>query len=895
MAGGIAYDHLSHTMAAAYDLIHEHGKENAFAEDLLKIWSGDVTPLEGRTPKEYFLDKFKELNSGKNPELRQQWNDVEGMAGGHLREIAWLSAYVLDSELIDRLYTARRIGQKNEVTVAEDKESVSVRDSYGVATGYRHVHGWTHDDPALLYCNTEISVYFYDSEKNTVENIDNVAGIDAYEDRKGFFLVREDEYDEAYRQLEAHDAEQRVHDMMSQKPASISINEANLISQYVMDQATGNHLLGRERPEGYFALLSEMTAAHEHVMDMQPVTDRERDLLITESLMYQGGVSELADELNVDKDYLASLLPVKAVVKENEAVRYSEIEDIEHRPISSVIVTVLNLPEQRMTVALNSYNGCVHELDVKAGIIQGGLLTFADGSTTDLDNMSGHSLEEELGKTLADQIESMDMSDTVEHPIIDNGASIWDFYAEQIGLGLGSELRDKLNGLIPESGNRLVLDVPISTTLLGKEFGERNIVGFANNNGYFSAQTDKGENADIDRLVISGLVASHKQIDGQHYTCEVKELREEKEIMDILKEYPTIKETDRYRLDISRPMFLHYKDDAYGITRYSRFNYVQLKDGVISVHIPGTVADYSNLTSEDKKNLVVFVKEQHEGLKDGNPIAYVDDFDKHLIDLDNFSFNKELERYIAGNMKKSEMLHLGYPVGVMKGFLPDLPIVVRQSVLHKGSEKKHDINLEALHDMPERISSPIFVFKRDNQSLGILTEMKDRQGLNVCVAIALAKEIQDGKEILVVNDLRSIHGRNVEDVLFPIIQNNSLRWVDKEKGLAWFSSASQYVQQEITKQDLDSAAKIVKDFDNRKYFGKNLLDVGENNEIREEKKSFVLHEIDGIDTHPMEKIVVTMLNLPEQRITVDLYGYDGSVHGLDVVDGVVKSGKLIRD
>ena len=104
------------------------------------------------------------VRSGKNPELRQQWNDVEGMAGGHLREIAWLSAYVLDPELIDRLYTARRIGQKNEVTVAEDKESVSVRDSYGVATGYRHVHGWTHDDPALLYSNTEISVYFYDSD-----------------------------------------------------------------------------------------------------------------------------------------------------------------------------------------------------------------------------------------------------------------------------------------------------------------------------------------------------------------------------------------------------------------------------------------------------------------------------------------------------------------------------------------------------------------------------------------------------------------------------------------------------------------------------------------------------------------------------------------------------------
>ena len=208
--------------------------------------------------------------------------------------------------------------------------------------------------------------------------------------------------------------------------------------------------------------------------------------------------------------------------QENKVVLH-KIEGIDTHPMEKIVVTMLNLPEQRITVDLYGYDGSVHGLDVTGGVIQGGVLTFADGSTTDLDYMIGTTLESQLGKTLADQIESMDMSDTVEHPIVDKGAAIWDFYAEQIGFGLDSELRDKLNVLIPESGNRLVLNVPISTTLLGKEFGERNIVGFVNNNGYFSAQTDKGESADIDRLVISGLVASHKQIDGQHYTCEVKE------------------------------------------------------------------------------------------------------------------------------------------------------------------------------------------------------------------------------------------------------------------------------------------------------------------------------------------------------------------------------------
>lgn len=42
-----------------------------------------------------------------------------------------------------------------------------------------------------------------------------------------------------------------------------------------------------------------------------------------------------------------------------------------------------------------------------------------------------------------------------------------------------------------------------------------------------------------------------------------------------------------------------------------------------------------------------------------------------------------------------------------------------------------------------------------------------------------------------------------------------MKWVDKEKGLTYLSSASQQVQQEIDKEVLDSAAKIVENFENQ--------------------------------------------------------------------------------
>lgn len=181
---------------------------------------------------------------------------------------------------------------------------------------------------------------------------------------------------------------------------------------------------------------------------------------------------------------------------------------------------------------------------------------------------------------------------------------------------------------------------------------------------------------------------------------------------------------------------------------------------------------------------------------------------------DNSTFNAQLTKYQAGDMTSNEFLNVGNPRGIMKLFLPDLPIIMRQRVIRKGIEKKHNVAIEGLYDMPKHLSAPIFVFQRDENSLGILTEMKDREGKNICVAIELSRLIQNGKEYLEVNDVRSFHGREFKNIVEPIVNNKTLKWVDKEKGLSYLSSASQQVQQEIDKEVLNTAAKIVENFDN---------------------------------------------------------------------------------
>lgn len=184
--------------------------------------------------------------------------------------------------------------------------------------------------------------------------------------------------------------------------------------------------------------------------------------------------------------------------------------------------------------------------------------------------------------------------------------------------------------------------------------------------------------------------------------------------------------------------------------------------------------------------------------------------------IQNETFNKELERFQNGEMKSNEMFNLGTPQGAMQLFLPNLPIVMRQRVLRKGIEKKHNVDISSLRNMPSYIYEPIFIFKRDENSIGILTEITDRDGKNVCVAIELNKTIQDGGEFIEVNDIRSFHGRDVENIISPIAKKgtSALKWVDKEKGLSWLSSASQQVQQETVKEDLISASKIINEFVN---------------------------------------------------------------------------------
>jgi len=178
----------------------------------------------------------------------------------------------------------------------------------------------------------------------------------------------------------------------------------------------------------------------------------------------------------------------------------------------------------------------------------------------------------------------------------------------------------------------------------------------------------------------------------------------------------------------------------------------------------------------------------------------------------NERFNEELERYAKGEMGKNEYIQVGNPMGIMRNFMPDIPIILRQKVVTKANNK-HKLTASEIKDLPKSLANPIFVFKSRENTISVLTELKSNKGQNIFVAMELGTNKQMGHEFLEVNDITTIHGRETENIVNPILENVTLRYVHKEKGIKWLSSAKSN-SQAIATETLSTVTKIVKNFKN---------------------------------------------------------------------------------
>ena len=195
----------------------------------------------------------------------------------------------------------------------------------------------------------------------------------------------------------------------------------------------------------------------------------------------------------------------------------------------------------------------------------------------------------------------------------------------------------------------------------------------------------------------------------------------------------------------------------------------------------------------------------------------------------NSRFNRELVNMNEETADRTQ-LSLGMPsIALRSAGVENKPMKLYGNKVVKKM-KKHGFVASDLRNLPKAVAYPIAVFKGSvPDSFSVLTELRIGEN-NVLVSMSVGK----GNDID-FNIISSTYGKKAEGVVHWI-NNGRMLYVDKEKALgylrisapiaeaqsgqgqdgniAWLSSASQPVQQEIDRQVLDSAAKIIKDFEN---------------------------------------------------------------------------------
>lgn len=191
----------------------------------------------------------------------------------------------------------------------------------------------------------------------------------------------------------------------------------------------------------------------------------------------------------------------------------------------------------------------------------------------------------------------------------------------------------------------------------------------------------------------------------------------------------------------------------------------------------------------------------------------------------NKRFNEELDKFEKGTMRSSDKFNLGTPSQILlSSGLPNSNIEMTQNVL-RGHLVKHGISVNDIKNLPVALQNPIMVYEWGDKarSAVVITDLSLSDGRKVTVAIRVEKN----GERLSINEISSIHGKEIERLLNDMNTTKSdfgkdnLKYVDKEKALNRFAMAS---PKEASQTDsrLDSAANIRKNFNNPEGSGGNL-------------------------------------------------------------------------
>ncbi|MCL1937363.1 MAG: hypothetical protein FWF52_03080, partial [Candidatus Azobacteroides sp.] len=247
-----------------------------------------------------------------------------------------------------------------------------------------------------------------------------------------------------------------------------------------------------------------------------------------------------------------------------------------------------------------------------------------------------------------------------------------------------------------------------------------------------------------------------------------------------------------------------------------------------------TVRNYKTFT-EKTLSLDEFNDYKQRADDFNNPIRLqsVSEEEDAELEAANTQFNKELQQQIDGRLPKGHVYKLGMPMKILiaTGF-PNLSIELNAGILlRKATVYGHNFDLSEIKDLPKAIQNPlaIFAYGDKTKAQNVIVEIESKNGKKFLVGISLNPNIK-GKSIE-VNSIRNVFPKDTHEWVNWINQGKGL-YFNKEKILSFldqqrinpadvaFGFPEKQAQQgnsKLSESDLDSAIKIIENFENPKF------------------------------------------------------------------------------
>lgn len=187
----------------------------------------------------------------------------------------------------------------------------------------------------------------------------------------------------------------------------------------------------------------------------------------------------------------------------------------------------------------------------------------------------------------------------------------------------------------------------------------------------------------------------------------------------------------------------------------------------------------------------------------------------------NEQFNKELQMQIDGTLPQGHIYDMGMPSDILLSTgIANVPIQLNSTRLEsKSSQFGHDFALSEIKDLVKAINDPvaIFAYGDKEKAQNIIVEIQ-KEGNNFVVGLSIRPSVNG--RVLEVNSIRNVFPKKNAEWL-NWINKGKLLYVDKEK-IQNLINQQRTILADVEYLDLDSAAKVVQNFENPNLSEENL-------------------------------------------------------------------------